>query len=244
MFETLTEMEPSTVLKRNQFDIRRPIMETSIDQIAGLPQHQIEDFRKLMEDWKNELLVYKFALDQMDTKFSIISQEYNLIHGHNPIEHTKSRVKNFESLINKLVRKGCDITTSAAKEHINDIAGLRIVCSFLSDIYNMVEVLKEHEDIKILKVKDYIKNPKPNGYRSLHLIVEVPVYLTNRVEHAKVEIQIRTIAMDFWASLEHKIYYKLNNEVPDRLTDELKEAADIANYLDEKMLHIRRKADQ
>ncbi|WP_186447411.1 GTP pyrophosphokinase, partial [Bacillus paralicheniformis] len=193
--------------------------------MIGLPEAQIEDLRNLMEDWKNELLVYKFALDQMDTKFSIISQEYNLIHGHNPIEHTKSRVKSFESLINKLVRKGCDITTKAAKEHINDIAGLRIVCSFLSDIYNMVEVLKEHEDIKILKMKDYIKNPKPNGYRSLHLIVEVPVYLTNRVEHAKVEIQIRTIAMDFWASLEHKIYYKLNNEVPNQLTDELKEAA-------------------
>ncbi|MCY7777079.1 GTP pyrophosphokinase family protein [Bacillus haynesii] len=212
--------------------------------MIGLPEAQIEDLRNLMEDWKNELLVYKFALDQMDTKFSIISQEYNLIHGHNPIEHTKSRVKSFESLINKLVRKGCDITTKAAKEHINDIAGLRIVCSFLSDIYNMVEVLREHEDIKILKMKDYIKNPKPNGYRSLHLIVEVPVYLTNRVEHAKVEIQIRTIAMDFWASLEHKIYYKLNNEVPNQLTDELKEAADIANYLDEKMLHIRTKADQ
>ncbi|MED4408049.1 GTP pyrophosphokinase [Bacillus licheniformis] len=212
--------------------------------MIGLPEAQIEDLRNLMEDWKNELLVYKFALDQMDTKFSIISQEYNLIHGHNPIEHTKSRVKSFESLINKLVRKGCDITTKAAKEHIKDIAGLRIVCSFLSDIYNMVEVLKEHEDIKILKMKDYIKNPKPNGYRSLHLIVEVPVYLTNRVEHAKVEIQIRTIAMDFWASLEHKIYYKLNNEVPNQLTDELKEAADIANYLDEKMLHIRTKADQ
>lgn len=219
-------------------------MDMAIDKMIGLPEAQIEDLRNLMEDWKNELLVYKFALDQMDTKFSIISQEYNLIHGHNPIEHTKSRVKIFESLINKLVRKGCDITTKAAKEHINDIAGLRIVCSFLSDIYNMVEVLKEHEDIKILKMKDYIKNPKPNGYRSLHLIVEVPVYLTNRVEHAKVEIQIRTIAMDFWASLEHKIYYKLNNEVPNQLTDELKEAADIANYLDEKMLHIRTKADQ
>ncbi|AJO20505.1 GTP pyrophosphokinase YwaC [Bacillus paralicheniformis] len=219
-------------------------MDMAIDKMIGLPEAQIEDLRNLMEDWKNELLVYKFALDQMDTKFSIISQEYNLIHGHNPIEHTKSRVKSFESLINKLVRKGCDITTKAAKEHINDIAGLRIVCSFLSDIYNMVEVLKEHEDIKILNMKDYIKNPKPNGYRSLHLIVEVPVYLTNRVEHAKVEIQIRTIAMDFWASLEHKIYYKLNNEVPNQLTDELKEAADIANYLDEKMLHIRTKADQ
>ena len=220
------------------------MMDMAIDKMIGLPEAQIEDLRNLMEDWKNELLVYKFALDQMDTKFSIISQEYNLIHGHNPIEHTKSRVKSFESLINKLVRKGCDITTKAAKEHINDIAGLRIVCSFLSDIYNMVEVLKEHEDIKILKMKDYIKNPKPSGYRSLHLIVEVPVYLTNRVEHAKVEIQIRTIAMDFWASLEHKIYYKLNNEVPNQLTDELKEAADIANYLDEKMLHIRTKADQ
>ena len=105
-------------------------MDMAIDKMIGLPEAQIEDLRNLMEDWKNELLVYKFALDQMDTKFSIISQEYNLIHGHNPIEHTKSRVKSFESLINKLVRKGCDITTKAAKEHINDIAGLRIVCSF------------------------------------------------------------------------------------------------------------------
>ncbi|MDA7025272.1 GTP pyrophosphokinase family protein [Bacillus sp. CLL-7-23] len=212
--------------------------------MASLPEDQIEELRRLMESWKNELLVYKFALDQMDTKFSIISQEYNLIHGHNPIEHTKSRVKNFESLMNKLVRKGCEMTTRAAKEYIHDIAGLRIVCSFVSDIYNMVDVLKEHEDIKILKVKDYIKNPKPNGYRSLHLIVEVPVYLTNKVEHVKVEIQIRTIAMDFWASLEHKIYYKLNNEVPTKLTDELKEAADVAHYLDEKMLNIRKKVDQ
>lgn len=202
----------------------------------------MDDLKTVMEDWKNELLVYKFALDELDTKFSIISQEYNLIHGHNPIEHTKSRVK-VSSIVNKLMRKGCDVTTQEMKEHIHDIAGVRIICSFISDIYNVAEVLKQHKDLKIVKVKDYIKHPKPNGYRSLHLIIEIPVYLTNRVEYVKAEIQIRTIAMDFWASLEHKIYYKLNNEVPKHLTDELKEAADIAHYLDEKMLGIKKEVD-
>jgi len=203
----------------------------------------VEDLKSVMEDWKNELLVYKFALDEMDTKFSIISQEYNLIHGHNPIEHTKSRIKSFESIVNKLARKGCDITTQCAKEYIHDIAGVRIICSFIQDIYNIIDVLRQREDLKILEVKDYIQHPKPNGYRSLHLIVEIPVYLTNRVEYVKVEIQVRTIAMDFWASLEHKIYYKLQNDVPHQLTDELKEAADIAHYLDEKMQNIKREID-
>ncbi|MFX0109240.1 GTP pyrophosphokinase family protein [Bacillus pumilus] len=203
----------------------------------------VEDLKNVMEDWKNELLVYKFALDEMDTKFSIISQEYNLIHGHNPIEHTKSRIKSFESIVNKLARKGCDITTQCAKEYIHDIAGVRIICSFIQDIYNIMDVLRQREDLKILEVKDYIQHPKPNGYRSLHLIVEIPVYLTNRVEHVRVEIQVRTIAMDFWASLEHKIYYKLQNDVPHQLTDELKEAADIAHYLDEKMQNIKREID-
>ncbi|WP_144485836.1 GTP pyrophosphokinase [Bacillus pumilus] len=203
----------------------------------------VEDLKNVMEDWKNELLVYKFALDEMDTKFSIISQEYNLIHGHNPIEHTKSRIKSFESIVNKLARKGCDITTQCAKEYIHDIAGVRIICSFIQDIYNIIDVLRQREDLKILEVKDYIQHPKPNGYRSLHLIVEIPVYLTNRVENVKVEIQVRTIAMDFWASLEHKIYYKLQNDVPHQLTDELKEAADIAHYLDEKMQNIKREID-
>ncbi|KMY21156.1 GTP pyrophosphokinase family protein [Bacillus pumilus] len=203
----------------------------------------VEDLKNVMEDWKNELLVYKFALDEMDTKFSIISQEYNLIHGHNPIEHTKSRIKSFESIVNKLARKGCDITTQCAKEYIHDIAGVRIICSFIQDIYNIMDVLRQREDLKILEVKDYIQHPKPNGYRSVHLIVEIPVYLTNRVEHVKVEIQVRTIAMDFWASLEHKIYYKLQNDVPHQLTDELKEAADIAHYLDEKMQNIKREID-
>ncbi len=193
----------------------------------------VEDLKNVMEDWKNELLVYKFALDEMDTKFSIISQEYNLIHGHNPIEHTKSRIKSFESIVNKLARKGCDITTQCAKEYIHDIAGVRIICSFIQDIYNIIDVLRQREDLTILEVKDYIQHPKPNGYRSLHLIVE----------HVKVEIQVRTIAMDFWASLEHKIYYKLQNDVPHQLTDELKEAADIAHYLDEKMQNIKREID-
>lgn len=208
-----------------------------------LTKEDMANLKDVMESWKNELLVYKFALDQMNTKFSIISQEYNLIHGHNPIEHTKSRVKSFESIVNKLARKNLEVTTAHAKEHIHDIAGVRIICSFLSDIYNVVDILKQHNDLEILGIKDYIKNPKENGYRSLHLLIETPVYLTNGVERVKVEIQIRTIAMDFWASLEHKIHYKLNNAVPELLTEDLKEAANIANYLDEKMHGINNEVD-
>jgi putative GTP pyrophosphokinase len=206
--------------------------------LMELTKEDMDNLKDVMENWKNELLVYKFALDQMNTKFSIISQEYNLIHGHNPIEHTKSRVKSFESIVNKLARKNLEVTTANAKEHIHDIAGVRIICSFLSDIYNMVDILKQQNDLNILGIKDYIKNPKDNGYRSLHLLIETPVYLTSGVENVKVEIQIRTIAMDFWASLEHKIYYKLSNKAPKLLTEDLKEAANIANYLDEKMLGI------
>ncbi|KKI93671.1 GTP pyrophosphokinase [Bacillus sp. SA1-12] len=198
----------------------------------------MEQNKEQIATWRSFLLLYKFALDEMNTKLEILNEEFEFSHQHNPIEHIKSRLKEPTSIIGKLQRKGLAITTEEAAKHIQDIAGVRIICSFVSDIYKILNMISSQDDINVLKVKDYLKNPKSNGYQSLHLLVEIPVFLTNRTEYIKVEIQIRTIAMDFWASLEHKIYYKYDKEVPESLTNELKEAAEIAHYLDMKMKRI------
>lgn len=193
---------------------------------------------KELTEWKNFLIGYKFALKEMNTKLDILNEEFEMIHNYNPIEHIKSRMKSPQSIMKKLKRKNLDITIENAEAHIRDIAGIRITCSFTTDIYAIAEYLGKQDDITILQVKDYIKNPKPNGYRSLHLIVQVPVFFTNRKQKMTVEIQIRTVAMDFWASLEHKIYYKFEKEVPEHILMELKTAAEMTASLDEKMLKI------
>jgi putative GTP pyrophosphokinase len=190
-------------------------------------------------EWKSLMLIYKFALDEINTKLKILNEEFQLIHSHNPIEHIKSRIKSPESIADKLMRKGYEVTLENAKEHIQDIAGIRIICSFISDIYDIYDMIANQTDVNVIKVKDYIKCPKPNGYQSLHLLVEIPVFLTDRIEHVMVEIQIRTIAMDFWASLEHKIYYKFHKEVPKNITDQLNECARVIAQLDSKMLNIK-----
>ena len=195
-------------------------------------------------DWRECLLIYKFALDEIQTKLNILNEEFMIIHKHNPIEHIKSRVKTVESITEKLTRRGYDVSIENAEEYLNDIAGIRIVCSFNSDIYTIYELLRKQSDIHIIEVKDYIKNPKPNGYRSLHLIIEIPVYLSDGPRRVRAEIQIRTIAMDFWASLEHKIYYKFNKSIPIEIIDEIKECADMVNYLDDRILKINEKVNQ
>lgn len=181
------------------------------------------------------LMAYKFALDEMNTKINILQQEFNYIHEYNPIEHTSSRLKSPESIYKKAVRKNVPFTLDAIREHIKDIAGIRITCSFRSDIYRLSDMIMSQKDVEVMAVKDYIKQPKPNGYQSLHLIIKVPVFMSDREERVPVEIQIRTIAMDFWASLEHKIYYKYKKEIPERLRTELREAAFTAADLDRKM---------
>ncbi|MCJ8010056.1 GTP pyrophosphokinase family protein [Lederbergia wuyishanensis] len=186
------------------------------------------------------MMAYKFACDEINTKINILSDEFNYIHDYNPIEHVKSRVKSPESIFKKVLRKGYDFSLDSIRENIRDIAGVRITCSFISDIYVLSDMLKNQGDIKIVEVKDYIKNPKPNGYQSLHMIVEIPIFMTDRTENTYVEIQIRTIAMDFWASLEHKIYYKYNKEIPERLANELRNAAVVAAELDRKMEQLQK----
>ncbi|WP_042478690.1 GTP pyrophosphokinase [Bacillus ndiopicus] len=196
---------------------------------------QINKLKAMADELKRFMLVYKFALDEVNTKISILKEEFQFIHDYNPIEHTSSRLKSPESILGKIVRKNMEPTLPAIKESMRDIAGIRITCSFRSDIYRIKEMLCNQKDIELVECKDYIENPKKNGYQSLHLIVKVPVFMSDREEKVYVEIQIRTIAMDFWASLEHKIYYKYDNVVPERLTAELKEAALAATELDRKM---------
>lgn len=202
--------------------------------------YQAERFKQIKQEVTRFMMAYKFALDELETKIEILKEEFQLLHDYNPIEHTKTRLKSLESIMNKLYRKGGPLSFPNIQESIKDIAGVRITCSFLSDIYRLQDMLEKQMDLTIVEVKDYIKNPKPNGYQSLHLIVKVPVYMSDRQEQVYVEIQIRTIAMDFWASLEHKIFYKYNQSVPGQLLKELKEAADSAAALDRQMerLHL------
>jgi putative GTP pyrophosphokinase len=185
--------------------------------------------------WTTFLLPYKFALDEIQTKINILKEEAKYLVNYDPIEHVKVRLKKPDSIIEKLKRKGLPVNFSTSETHLSDIAGVRIICSFVSDIYYIYELISKHKDLKIIEVKDYIKNPKPNGYQSFHLIVEKPVLLSNGTKHVKTEIQIRTLAMDFWASTEHKIFYKYEKEIPDYLKADLKEAADLVRDLDRKM---------
>ncbi len=190
------------------------------------------------------MMSYKFALDEVNTKIDILRQEFRYIHDYNPIEHVKSRLKTPESIVNKVNRKGYELTVSSIKENVRDIAGIRITCSFISDIYELKDMLQNQKNIKVIECKDYIKNPKPNGYKSLHLILQIPIFMSDRSEDVYVEVQIRTIAMDFWASLEHKIYYKYDKEIPEGLKEELKMAAVRVSQLDEKMESIHKEISQ
>ena len=197
------------------------------------------DERRAMRELKIELkrfmMSYKFATDEMMTKINILKEEFSSIHDYSPIEHVRSRLKSPESVLKKALRTDCPLVLDDIRDHIQDIAGIRITCSFISDTYRVCDMLTSQQDVTVLKVKDYIAAPKPNGYKSLHLLVAVPVFMSDRVQPVTVEIQIRTIAMDFWASLEHKIHYKYAGGVPAALLVDLKQAADVASHLDLKM---------
>ncbi len=191
-----------------------------------------------IESWKEVTLIYSAALRQIETKMEILNEEFQHVHQYNPIEHIKARIKTPESIVKKLKRHGYDSTIENMVKHCNDIAGIRIICSFTSDIYRIAELINEQKDLKIIAVKDYITFPKASGYRSYHLIVTIPVYLSDRIVDTKVEIQIRTVAMDFWASLEHKIHYKFEGDAPEHIRSELIELSKMVSDLDARMLSL------
>ena len=192
------------------------------------------------------LMNYQCAVMEVETKFNVLNNRLSLRGEHNPIESVKSRVKSIDSIVRKLEKLKLPITLEAAEENLQDIAGVRVVCSFIDDIYKIEECLLAQEDVTLIKRKDYIRNPKPSGYRSLHLIIKTPIYTENGKKDMFVEIQIRTVAMDFWASLEHKLRYKknLNPETAEALARELEACAEESARLDERMLLVRQRIAQ
>ncbi len=191
-----------------------------------------------VDSWKTIMFLYNAALKEVGTKLEILNDEFQHVHQYNPIEHIKTRIKSPESIVKKLKRNGFETSIENMVKYINDIAGVRIICSFTSDIYQLAEMIGNQNDLKVLSIKDYIKNPKESGYKSYHMLVAVPIYLSDSVVETKVEIQIRTIAMDFWASLEHKIYYKMEGCAPESISRDLKECADMVSALDDRMLSL------
>lgn len=191
-----------------------------------------------VDAWKTVMFLYNSALKEVGTKLEILNDEFKHVHRYNPIEHIKTRIKTPESIVKKLKRNGYEISIDNMIQYINDIAGVRLICSFTSDIYRLAEMIGNQSDLKVLTIKDYIKTPKESGYKSYHMLVSVPIFLSDSVVNTKVEIQIRTIAMDFWASLEHKIYYKFEGNAPDYISRELRDCAEMVSGLDEKMLSL------
>ena len=194
-----------------------------------------------VENWTELILLYSSALKQIETKLEILNDEFQHVHRYNPIEHIKSRIKTSESIVKKLKKHGYESTLDNMVKYVNDIAGIRVICSFTADIYRIAEIIGNQRDIKVISVKDYIVNPKPSGYKSYHMIVTVPVYLSDRIMDTKVEIQIRTVAMDFWASLEHNLRYKkkIDASMEAELEKELLECSEAAAALDRQMQQIR-----
>ena len=200
--------------------------------------------RNDIDSWKEVTLIYNSALKQISTKLEILNDEFQHVHRYNPIEHIKSRIKTPESIVKKLKKHGYESTIGNMVRYVNDIAGIRVICSFTSDIYQIAEMISNQSDINVISVKDYIVNPKQSGYKSYHMLVTVPVYLSDRIEQTKVEIQIRTVAMDFWASLEHKIHYKFEGNAPDSISDQLVECSRIVSDLDARMLNLNKEIQQ
>ncbi|MDX2376696.1 GTP pyrophosphokinase family protein [Microbacterium sp. LRZ72] len=200
----------------------------------------LEEMRAMRDDFQRFLLEYRFGLQEVETKISILRDEFEQTHAYTPIEHVSSRVKTPDSLAEKVARRGIDPSFDVIRQEITDVAGIRITVSFVADAYRLFDLLTQQDDITLRTVKDYIAHPKPNGYKSLHAIVEVPVFLSTGRVSVPVEVQFRTIAMDFWASLEHKIYYKYDRQVPDGLLASLKDAADTAAELDVRMERLHR----
>ncbi len=205
--------------------------------MASSVEDVIENYEDV-DSWETIMLLYESAIKEVGTKLEILNDEFQHVHQYNPIEHIKTRIKSPESIVKKLRKNGYESTIENMVRYVNDIAGVRLICSFTSDIYQLADMIGNQNDLKVLSIKDYIKHPKESGYRSFHMLVSVPIFLSDNVVDTKVEIQIRTIAMDFWASLEHKIYYKFEGNAPEHISRELRECAEMVATLDERMLSL------
>lgn len=191
------------------------------------------------QDFAELMVWYRCAIMEVETKLNVLNQEFSLQYDRNPFESIRTRLKSPTSIVNKMYRKGLEVSIENIQENLHDIAGIRVVCSFQEDIYKLARMLCSQDDVSLLQIKDYIKNPKPNGYRSLHLILAIPIFLSEKKQYVKVEVQFRTIAMDFWASLEHKMKYKKNIKNADQIAERLYECAETIEKIDLEMQSIR-----
>lgn len=211
--------------------------EQILDNILDIEQQEtlLETAYPFME----LMMQYRCAIREIETKLNVLNDEFSMQYNRNPIESVKSRVKKPMSIVDKMKRKGIPLTIENIEQNLNDIAGVRVICSFSEDIYAVAGMLTSQDDIIVIKWKDYIAHPKDNGYRSLHLILDIPIFLSGGKKHMKVEVQLRTIAMDFWASLEHKLRYKKNIADSEYISEELKKCADVISAMDCRMQEIR-----
>lgn len=216
-------------------------MENELLSRDNIPEEILEAFKENMKLSKKLMTYYSCALLEIETKFKVLNQQFSLEQEHNPIETIKTRLKSTESILEKLHRKNLPMDMAAVEENLYDVAGIRVICPFINDIYCLADCLLQQDDVTLIEKKDYIKNPKENGYRSLHLIVETPIFLQDEKRLMKVEVQLRTIAMDFWASLEHRMRYKknLNPELSEMLSTELKDCAETSARLDIRMGKVK-----
>lgn len=206
--------------------------------LSSLTEENAQQLLETTRPFVELMTQYKCAIMEVETKLNVLNAEFSLAHSRNPIETIKSRLKSPVSIVEKLKRKGYEQSVQSIEDNLADVAGIRVICSFVNDIYTLEKMLAQQDDIIVLERKDYIANPKENGYRSLHLILDIPIFLSHQKKHMKVEVQFRTIAMDFWASLEHKLKYKKSIEDSEIVAAELKECAEIISSMDQKMQQL------
>lgn len=215
----------------------------SFEEKTRVPGEAIQLFHNYREFlWLQHL--FNAAIKEMQTKLEILNDEFKVKYERNPIHHIESRLKSSESIIKKLVRRGYPVSIDSAKKNLNDIAGIRVVCYYIDDVYSVSEMLLRQSDIRLVEIKDYIKEPNYNGYRSLHLDLEIPIYLSENTEYVTTEVQIRTVAMDFWASLEHDLRYKNEKNIPASVCSEMLQFANEIAEIDEKMQKMYKRISQ
>lgn len=212
-------------------------LETVIPENTSLEQN-IDVFKGVAKQFEELMMMYSSAIREVRTKLEVLNDEFQVRRSHNPIAYIKYRVKKPASIVEKLHRRGFPVTLESVEKNLHDVAGVRVICNYVQDIYMVADMLTSQNDITLLEVKDYIANPKPNGYRSLHLVLEVPVFFSDGCKQMKVEVQIRTIAMDFWATLEHHLKYKTEGPVPEEIAQELKVCSDVISDTDKRMQNI------
>lgn len=211
---------------------------TDFIEMDMLGEHDAEKLLESAMQLQQIMLLYEAGIREIKTKLDILSDESNISGKPSPIDSIKSRIKSPRSIIKKLKRRGFPISLQSIMDNLNDIGGIRVICPFIQDIYTVADMLMRQSDLTLIEKKNYIANPKPNGYRSLHLILEVPIFLSETTKPVRIELQLRTIAMDFWASLEHQLRYKSDVQVPPHISDDLKECADVIAATDEEMQRI------